>query len=113
MRSLMRPTDYFSDEVFERELNSIFKSLWILAAIKPMLSNDGAFRTTSLGGTPIALRNCGGTIRAFLNVCRHRGARLHQQEFGSRPLGLPVSRLELRYRTEARWIASQQDAVSV
>lgn len=89
MRSLMRPADYFSDEVFERELNSIFKSLWILAAIKPMLSTDGAFRTTSLAGTPIALRNCGGTIRAFLNVCRHRGARLHQQEFGSGPLTCP------------------------
>ena len=89
MRSMMRPEDYFSPEVHRLELEHIYRRLWILAAIRPMLNADGAFRTLSIANTPVALRNCGGRIRAFLNICKHRGARLHQAEFGSSALVCP------------------------
>jgi phenylpropionate dioxygenase-like ring-hydroxylating dioxygenase large terminal subunit len=39
----------------------------------------GAFRTDSYAGVPILIvRGRDGELRAFLNVCRHRGAQVAQ-----------------------------------
>jgi phenylpropionate dioxygenase-like ring-hydroxylating dioxygenase large terminal subunit len=89
MRSLMRAEDYLSPAVFEAERRGIFSRLWMLVATRSMLAADGDFRTFTLAGTPLAVRNCGGTLRAFLNACRHRGARLFEGEFGNAPLVCP------------------------
>ena len=89
MRSLMQPEDYFSPEVFGAEQRGIFSRLWMLAGTRAMLAAAGDYRTCTLAGKPLALRNCDGRIRAFLNVCRHRGARLYADEFGAGALVCP------------------------
>jgi len=41
--------------------------------------NPGAYRTDDFAGVPIlTVRGSDGTLRAFLNVCRHRGAKVAQ-----------------------------------
>ena len=41
--------------------------------------NSGAYRTDDFAGVPIlTVRGSDGTLRAFLNVCRHRGAKVAQ-----------------------------------
>ena len=89
MRSMMHSEDYCSASVFGTEMHGIFGRLWILAAIRPMLKSDGDYRTCVVAGKPVALRNCDGKVRAFLNICRHRGARLLTDEFGSARLTCP------------------------
>ena len=89
MRSLMHPEDYFSPTTFDAEQRGIFSRLWLLAGTRAMLACDGDYRTVTLAGKPVALRNCDGRIRAFLNLCRHRGARLLVDEFGSDALVCP------------------------
>jgi phenylpropionate dioxygenase-like ring-hydroxylating dioxygenase large terminal subunit len=89
MRSLMHADDYVSQAVFDAESAGIFSSLWILAGTRSMVAAAGDFRTLTLAGKPLVLRNCGGTVRAFLNACRHRGARLFDAEFGHAPLLCP------------------------
>jgi len=46
--------------------------------------HPGDFRTYEIGGSGvIVLRNTEGDLRAFHNVCRHRGARLIEESAGS------------------------------
>ncbi|MGF6296518.1 aromatic ring-hydroxylating oxygenase subunit alpha [Paraburkholderia youngii] len=86
MRPLLKPAHYTSDEWFERESSRLFGKLWMLAAVKPMLAKHRDYRTLTLAGKPVVLQNHQGTIRAFSNVCRHRMARIQNEEFGNRAL---------------------------
>ena len=74
----------------------------------------GAFRTVQVGPRASSItRSRKGEIRAFFNVCRHRGAKLCTKEAGEVSAGLPVPvpRLDLRPRRQARRRAEpHQDA---
>jgi phenylpropionate dioxygenase-like ring-hydroxylating dioxygenase large terminal subunit len=89
MRPLLTPAHYTSNDWFEREQSHIFGRLWLLAAVKPMLAKHHDYRTLTLAGKPIVLQNHHGVIRAFSNVCRHRMARIQNEEFGNRALVCP------------------------
>jgi len=76
-------TRYLSEERFIRERDRIFRSLPLVAAHASELSENGSFLTRQIGGLPVLLtRDRSGTVNAFVNVCRHRGARLVDQEKG-------------------------------
>ncbi len=89
MRSLLGPAHYYSDDIYQRECARIFRKVWMLAAIRPMLAKHLDFRTLDIGGVPVLLQNFNGRIRAYANICRHRLARIHTREFGSGPLTCP------------------------
>ncbi|MER7044634.1 aromatic ring-hydroxylating oxygenase subunit alpha [Streptomyces jumonjinensis] len=75
---------YTSPEVFAREQENIFESLWFCAVRSAELDAPGAFRTVPVGRESVLItRNGEGEPRAFLNVCRHRGARLCTEESGA------------------------------
>ncbi|MEU0248552.1 aromatic ring-hydroxylating dioxygenase subunit alpha [Streptomyces sp. NPDC006235] len=78
------PGDHYTDpEIFRLEQEHIFESMWFCAARASELSKPGAFRTVDVGRESILLtRSRDGSVRAFFNVCRHRGARLCTQESG-------------------------------
>lgn len=86
MQPLLGPTHYTSKSIFEKEQEIIFSKLWIFAAIKPMLAKHRDYRTLSIAGKSIVLQNHEGIIRAFSNICRHRMARIQNEEFGNRSL---------------------------
>ncbi|GAB2783505.1 aromatic ring-hydroxylating oxygenase subunit alpha [Streptomyces daliensis] len=74
---------YTDPEIFRAEQERIFESLWFCAVRAGDLDRPGAFRTVQIGRENVLVtRNRRGGIRAFLNVCRHRGARLCTQESG-------------------------------
>ncbi|MFE7129552.1 aromatic ring-hydroxylating dioxygenase subunit alpha [Streptomyces sp. NPDC057638] len=74
---------YTSPEFFAREQEAIFESLWFCAVRCSELASPGAFRTVMIGRENILIvRHGDGGLRAFLNVCRHRGARLCTEEAG-------------------------------
>src|ERR1700691_4140643 len=68
---------YRSERVFALEKERIFCREWVCVAREEELAHSGAFRVLDVLGESILLvRNREGRLRAFYNVCRHRGSRL-------------------------------------
>jgi Rieske 2Fe-2S family protein len=68
---------YTSERVFALEKERIFCRDWICVAREEELAAPGAWRVLDvLGESLLLLRTPKGTLRAFYNVCRHRGTRL-------------------------------------
>lgn len=78
------PGEYYTDpEVFALEQERIFEAMWFCVARASELARPGQFRTCQVGGESVLVsRSRDGGVRAFLNICRHRGARLCTQESG-------------------------------
>jgi phenylpropionate dioxygenase-like ring-hydroxylating dioxygenase large terminal subunit len=68
---------YTDPEQFRLEREVIFKRSPQLVCFSTDLKQPGDFRTHDDTGVPIlVVRNRGGQVRAFLNACAHRAARL-------------------------------------
>jgi phenylpropionate dioxygenase-like ring-hydroxylating dioxygenase large terminal subunit len=69
------PYSWYSDpEILRREQERIFRDAWQYVGHSGELPEPGTFTTARAGRTPIVLtRARDGELRAFLNVCRHRG----------------------------------------
>src|SRR3982751_5715358 len=66
---------YSDDDVLRRERAAIFARSWQYAGRASEVAKPGSFLATDAGGIPILVtRDTDGALRAFLNVCRHRGA---------------------------------------
>jgi len=65
---------YTSAEAAEFEKEAVFASSWQLAAHADRVKEPGSVLETAAGGNPLLLvRDTDGALRAFYNVCRHRG----------------------------------------
>ncbi|PNG20599.1 aromatic ring-hydroxylating oxygenase subunit alpha [Streptomyces cahuitamycinicus] len=74
---------YTDPGIFAQEQEHIFEEMWFCAVRSADLAGPGAFRTVQVGRESILVtRARDQSIRAFLNVCRHRGARLCTAESG-------------------------------
>lgn len=61
----------------DREMAVLFRRQPMLACLSGRLPEPGSYLAEDLVGVPLLLiRGPDGTVRAFLNSCRHRGARL-------------------------------------
>jgi phenylpropionate dioxygenase-like ring-hydroxylating dioxygenase large terminal subunit len=69
------PYGWYSDpEILRREQERIFRSAWQYAGHTGQLPQPGSFFTSSSGRIPVVVTLArDGELRAFLNVCRHRG----------------------------------------
>lgn len=68
---------YHNEELFELEASNIFKKNWQLVCHQSDLPNKGDYVTYDiLGERAILLRGVDHKVRAFHNLCRHRGSRL-------------------------------------
>ena len=66
---------YTDEELLRRERSLIFARNWQYAGRAAQVEQPGSFLATDAGGVPIVVTRDGdGELRAFLNVCRHRGA---------------------------------------
>ncbi|MCT9930829.1 aromatic ring-hydroxylating dioxygenase subunit alpha [Planotetraspora sp. A-T 1434] len=78
------PGGYYTHEnIFALEQARIFESMWFCVVRAADLAKPGAFRTVQVGRESVLVtRARDQSIRAFLNVCRHRGARIKTEESG-------------------------------
>ncbi|MGE3143536.1 MAG: aromatic ring-hydroxylating dioxygenase subunit alpha, partial [Hyphomonadaceae bacterium] len=75
--ALRAVSDYTSPARFAAEEAVLFRDYPLLLAHSSQMPNPGDYLTHDLTGAPILLvRDGAGLVRAFLNTCRHRGARL-------------------------------------
>lgn len=80
------PATWYSDPLlFAQEKARIFRHAWQYVGLVEQVAQPGAFFTCTLGDVPLIItRDEEGTLRALINVCRHRGSELVLQECGQR-----------------------------
>jgi phenylpropionate dioxygenase-like ring-hydroxylating dioxygenase large terminal subunit len=80
------PVDaYTSPARFEAETRTLFRAHPVVVAHASELALAGDFLTHDALGVPlVVVRGTDGALRGFLNVCRHRGARLADATTGTK-----------------------------
>ena len=78
------PVEAYTDpERYRREVDRVFKHLPLAVALSLELPKPGSYRALNVMDVPVLLvRDQDGLARAFLNVCRHRGARICAEGHG-------------------------------
>lgn len=75
---------FYDPAIYEREQERIFSELWVYVGRADALPHPGDFLTADVGGENVlVVRGKDDRPRAFLNVCRHRGARLCLEPCGT------------------------------
>ncbi|WP_375486128.1 Rieske 2Fe-2S domain-containing protein [uncultured Mycobacterium sp.] len=75
---------YTSPEIFDREMETIFKKGWVYVAHESEISEPGDYLTRMIGRDPVvAVRGKDGVIRVLLNRCTHRANKLCNAEKGN------------------------------
>ena len=75
---------------FRREQQILFRGHPLLMGFASDWSSPGSFNTDDYAGVPILVaRGRDGKLRAFLNVCRHRGAKVAQGRGRARVFACP------------------------
>jgi Rieske 2Fe-2S family protein len=68
---------YHDPAIWELEQQRLFGRLWVCVGRADQVPGRGDYRTWPVGGESVlVIRGDDGGLRAFLNVCRHRGAQL-------------------------------------
>jgi choline monooxygenase len=69
------PASWYTDAaVHELERERLFTRAWTYAGAAEWVSEPGSFFAAQIGHVPVAvIRDTDGTLRALVNVCRHRG----------------------------------------
>lgn len=66
---------YTDPAVFGLERDALFHRRWLFVGRAEALDQSGAYRAVDTAGGPVVLvRGDDGVLRAFANVCRHRGS---------------------------------------
>ena len=74
---------FVSTEIFAEEQRTIFSSQWVLAGHQSQIPRTGDYFLAQVAGESlIIVRDQKNAIRAFYNVCRHRGTRLIEESAG-------------------------------
>ena len=75
---------YYSPEFAEQEWQALWPRVWQVAGRVDQLPNPGDYITYEIGRDSIlCARGTDGRVRAFFNVCQHRGNRLVSADVGS------------------------------
>lgn len=79
------PADEYRDaELWQREMHGIFLRVPLLVALSCDIPDVGDYVSFDLVERPLLIvRGDDGRARTFLNICRHRGARLTSEPWGN------------------------------
>src|SRR4051812_34401912 len=74
---------YVSPEIFALEREHLFAKHWVCAGRASGYRKPGDYQLRTIAGESLILvRDRGGDLHAFFNVCRHRGTQICQQHQG-------------------------------
>ena len=84
-RLIDHPERYYSRAHAEREWRELWSRTWNIAGRESDVAKIGDFFRFDLGPESfLIVRDDSGTLRAFHNVCQHRGSQLVDEDFGHR-----------------------------
>ncbi len=105
--STLPGSSYVDAGVFTAEQARFLESLWFCAVRASDLAGPGAFKTVQVGRESVIItRNRKGEIRAFLNVCRHRGVQLCPEPEGQLKRSIQCMYHAWTYDLDGRLIAA-------
>ena len=75
---------YLSPEINALDIAEIFGKHWVFVAVEPDIAEPGDYVRVEVGhNSVIILRDDDMSVKAFHNVCRHRGSQLCDEQKGS------------------------------
>ncbi|KGE05082.1 aromatic ring-hydroxylating oxygenase subunit alpha [Pseudohaliea rubra] len=75
---------YFSREYMHKEWDRLWTRSWLIAGVTADLEKVGDYFLFNIGDESIIVKQTEEGVRAFYNVCSHRGSRLLSEERGHR-----------------------------
>ena len=70
--------------IYQEELERVFGRMWLWVGHDSLVPNPNDFFLTYMGEDPVILcRTASGQLKAFLNMCRHRGNRIVRADDGN------------------------------
>ncbi|MGQ0797492.1 MAG: aromatic ring-hydroxylating oxygenase subunit alpha [Methanobacteriota archaeon] len=86
LKATLPAEDYYAPDVFELERERVFFRHWLCVGREEAIPRPGDFVVRDVvGESVLVLRDRSDAIRAFYNVCRHRGSRLCDAPAGNLP----------------------------
>ena len=67
---------YYDPAIFVEETEQIFRRHWGFACLTTEVTRPGAYLTANIGGDNVIVVRDENQLRAFHNVCLHRGAEI-------------------------------------
>lgn len=84
------PACYFDEAFYQRELDTIFNTGWVMVGRVERLPEPGSYFTAEFGATRLILTRAeDGRLHALANTCRHRGAPLLEGEGRCKTIACP------------------------
>ena len=75
---------YFSDEIYDKELDRIFYSDWVCCGREEDIHSAGEYKIFNIGNENLfIIRDKDNEIRVFHNFCKHRGCQILKDEQSS------------------------------
>lgn len=75
---------YYDEERWELEMNQVFRRLPMMLAASCELPEPGDYKALEAAGMAVLIsRGKDGEVRAFMNMCRHRGAQVMPEGCGN------------------------------
>lgn len=106
------PADhYYDEERWSREMRQIFRRMPLMLATTAELRQPGDYKAMDAAGVPVLItRTEDGEVRAFVNMCSHRGAQIMEEGCGStHRFTCPYHAWNYNTRGELIGILSNQD----
>lgn len=76
--------NYFEESRWRDEMNGVFKRIPLMLAMTAELRNPGDYKAMDAGGVPVLIsRTESGEVKAFVNMCSHRGAQIMEEGCGN------------------------------
>ncbi len=101
------PAAYTDGAFYRREVERIFRREWMFLGRADVLAQPGDYFTAECAGVPmIEARGQVGQVRAFANVCRHRGSLIVEGEGRTRAFRCPYH--SWTYALDGRLLAASE-----
>src|SRR3989338_4504911 len=78
------PREFYEEDVFRVDMSEIWSKSWLLAGLSCQIPKPNDYLSYNVGQNSVIItRGSDDVVRAFHNVCRHRGSRICRLERGS------------------------------